>query len=84
MRLLFKQRFFSWFDSYDIYDESGNTVYTVKGELAWGHRLRIFDASGSEVGLLQQKVMVLLPKFEMYEGEVHVPKLTAALPVVTG
>ena len=27
MKLLFKQRFFSWFDSYDIYDEAGNTVY---------------------------------------------------------
>ena len=22
MKLLFKQRFFSWFDSYDIYDEA--------------------------------------------------------------
>jgi uncharacterized protein YxjI len=30
MKLLFKQRFFSWFDSYDIYNESGETVYTVK------------------------------------------------------
>ena len=29
MRLLFKQRFFSWFDSYDIYDENGNTVNLV-------------------------------------------------------
>ena len=34
MKLLFKQRFFSWLDSYDIYDEMGNTVYTVKGDLA--------------------------------------------------
>ena len=31
MKLLFRQRFFSWFDSYDIYDENENTVYTVKG-----------------------------------------------------
>ena len=29
MKLLFKQRFFSWFDSYDIYDEAGNTVYVL-------------------------------------------------------
>ena len=29
MRLLFKQRFLSWFDSYDIYDEEGRTAYTV-------------------------------------------------------
>ena len=31
MKLLFKQRFFSWFDSYDIYNEAGETVYTVEG-----------------------------------------------------
>lgn len=29
MKMLFKQRFFSWFDSYDIYDEAGNTLYIV-------------------------------------------------------
>ena len=34
MKLLFRQRFFSWFDSYDIYDEDGNTVYVVKGQLS--------------------------------------------------
>lgn len=32
MRLVFKQRLFSWFDSYDVYDEDGNTVYVVKGD----------------------------------------------------
>lgn len=37
MILRFKQRFFSWFDSYDIYDENGNTVYVVKGQFSWGH-----------------------------------------------
>ena len=26
MKLLFKQRMFSWFDSYDIYDEDGNPM----------------------------------------------------------
>lgn len=66
MRLLFKQRFFSWFDSYDIYDENGNTVYVVKGELAWGHRLRIYDAFGNEQGLIEEKVLSFMPKFRMY------------------
>ena len=36
MKLLFKQRAFAWFDSYDIYDENENTVYIVKGQLSWG------------------------------------------------
>ena len=50
MRLLFKQRFFSWFDSYDIYDEDGNTVFTVEGKLAWGHCLHILNAMGDHIG----------------------------------
>ena len=69
MKLRFKQRFFSWFDSYDIYDEDGNTVYTVEGKLSWGHRLQIYDAVGNPVGLLQQRVLTFLPKFELYIGE---------------
>ena len=66
MKLLFKQRFFSWFDSYDIYDEDGNTVYTVEGQLSWGHCLKIFDAYGNEIGMVQQKILTFLPKFEIY------------------
>lgn len=68
MKLLFKQRFFSWFDSYDIYDEAGNTVYTVKGQLSWGHCLKIFDAYGNEIGMVQEKIFTFLPKFEIYVG----------------
>ena len=66
MKLLFKQRFFSWFDSYDIYDESGETVFTVRGELSWGHLLRIYDRYGNEVGCVKERVLTWLPKFEMY------------------
>ena len=67
MRLLFKQRFFSWFDSYDIYDEEGNTVFTVKGQLAWGHKLVIFDAWDHELATVQERVLTFLPKFELYQ-----------------
>lgn len=69
MKMYFKQRFFSWLDSYDIFDEAGNTLYTVKGELAFGHRLRIYNAHNEPVGLVQQKIFTLLPKFEMYINE---------------
>ena len=67
MKLLFKQRFFSWFDSYDIYDEAGNVAYTVEGKLSWGHKLVIYDAGGNEVGMVVQKVLTFLPGFEIYE-----------------
>lgn len=69
MKLLFKQRLFSWFDSYDIYDESGAAVYTVKGQLAWGHCLKIFDAAGRELGTVRERVLTWMPKFELYLGE---------------
>lgn len=72
MKLLFKQRLFSWFDSYDIYNEAGETVYTVKGELSWGHLLRIYDAAGREVGTVKQRVLTWLPKFEMYLGDRYI------------
>lgn len=72
MKLLFKQRFFSWFDSYDIYDEAGNIVYVVKGQLSWGHCLKIFDQYNNEVGTVQEKVLTWLPKFEMYLGETYI------------
>jgi len=72
MKLLFKERFFSWFDSYDIYDESGETVYTVKGQLSWGHCLKIFDKYGLEIGTVKEKILTLLPKFEMYLGDTYI------------
>lgn len=72
MKLLFKQRFFSWFDSYDIYDESGNTVYTVEGQLSWGHCLKIFDKAGNEVGTVKERILTFLPKFEIYLGNDYI------------
>lgn len=72
MKLLFRQRFFSWFDSYDIYDENENTVYTVKGQLFWGHCLKIYDVAGREVGTVKERVFTFLPKFELYEGPQYI------------
>jgi uncharacterized protein YxjI len=71
MQLLFKQRLFSWFDSYDIYDEAGNTAYTVQGRLAWGHKLEISDSTGRLVGMVKEEILTFLPRFEIHvEGEV--------------
>ena len=72
MKLLFKQRFFSWFDSYDIYNEAGETVYTVRGQLSWGHCLKIFDAHDREIGTVKERIFTFLPQFEMYLGDRYV------------
>ena len=75
MKLLFKQRFFSWLDSYDIYDEMGNTVYTVKGELSWGHKLQIYNADGLPVGTIKEEVFTFLPKFAMYLNDEYIGQI---------
>lgn len=66
MRLLFKQRMFTWFDSYDIYDDAGHTIYTVEGKLSWGHRLVIYNAMREEIGEIREEVFTFLPRFRMY------------------
>ena len=68
MKLLFKQRFFSWLDSYDIYDADGNVIFEVKGQFSLGHCLHVYDAEGNRVGELQEKLLTFLPKFEIYIG----------------
>ena len=43
MRLLIKQRVFSWTDSYDVYDENENPKYFVKAEFfSLGHQLHVY------------------------------------------
>ncbi len=69
MRLLFKERMFSWFDSYDIYEESGAVAYTVRGQLSWGHCLKIFDAFDYEIATVKERILTFLPKFELYLGD---------------
>ena len=75
LKLLFKQRMFSWFDSYDIYDEAGSTVYVVKGQFAWGHCLKIFDACGRELGTVKEEILTFLPEFRLYQGGVQVGRI---------
>ncbi len=66
MRLLIKQRVFSWTDSYDVYDEEGNKKYFVKAELlSLGHRLHVYDSRDNEIGMIKEKLMTFMPAFEI-------------------
>lgn len=59
MQLLLKQRFFSWFDSFDIYDEQGNTKYVVRGELGLAHKFSIYDSHDNYIGSIAQRAFTL-------------------------
>ena len=49
MILKFKQRFMSWFDSYDIYNEQDEVIYQIKGRFSIGHCLEVYDQKGVHV-----------------------------------
>ena len=76
MRLIFKQRLFSWFDSYDIYYEGGAVAYTVQGKLSWGHLLKIYDPQGRELGTVKDRIFTFLPQFELYLGDSYAGRIT--------
>lgn len=66
MRLLIKQRVFSWSDTYDVYDEDGNTKYFVKAEfLSLGHRLHVYNQMNQEIGLIKERLLTFLPVFDI-------------------
>ena len=69
MKLLFRQRIFSWLDSYDIFDENGETVYTVKG-------LFIYDRYNEHVGTIKEEILTFLPRFSLYEKDRYIGKIT--------
>lgn len=78
MELMIKQRIFSWTDSYDVYDETGEARYFVEAEfLTLGHQIHVYDKrSGREVGSIHQKLFTFLPTFEIVidgqvKGQVH-------------
>lgn len=78
MELMIKQRIFSWTDSYDVYDETGEARYFVEAEfLTLGHQIHVYDKrSGREVGSIHQKLFNFLPTFEIVidgqvRGQVH-------------
>lgn len=66
MKLLIKQRVFSWTDTYDVYDDNENVKYGVKAEFfTLGHKIYVYDCSNHEVGAINQKLLSLFPVFEV-------------------
>ena len=71
MKLLFHQRFFSWLGSYDVYDESDEVVYVIKGSISWTRTLDVFTPDGNHVGTVERKAFTFLPTYDLYQNGVH-------------
>lgn len=76
MRLIFKQKVFSWLDSYKIFDEEENVVFTVERKFALGRELTIYDAEHVPVGRISQRLWSFLPRFDLYVGDEMVGTIT--------
>lgn len=69
MKLLIKQRVFSWADTYDVYDENENPRYYVEAKLlSIGHQLHVYDRNHNEIGVIKEKIMTFLPQFDIEIG----------------
>ncbi|MDO4198372.1 MAG: LURP-one-related family protein [Erysipelotrichaceae bacterium] len=80
MKLYLKQEVISWGDQFSVYDENQNEVYKAKGEVfTFGKKLHLYDLNGEEVVYIHQKVLSLLPKFYICEGEEDVAEVIREL-----
>lgn len=68
MKLYLKERMLSILDSFNVYDEHDDIYFKVKGKLALGHKLVIYDAKGKEVGMVKEKIIDILPHFMLYKN----------------
>lgn len=75
MKLYFKQKLFSWFDSYDVYNEQEEIEFRIKGELSWGHLLKIYDYHNEHVATLKERIMTILPSFEIYKNNEYIGRI---------
>lgn len=82
MRLVLKERLITWFDCFNIHDESGRIRYRVEGKLAWGHKLVIYDGAGREVGMVREKIIDLLPHFDLYKDGQKVGTLSKKISIL--
>lgn len=79
MKLIFKQRIFSFFDSYDIYDDLGNTIFKVKGRFSFGKHFDIYDSSERLIGYLKSEIFTFRPKFKAYANDKFIGCITKEL-----
>ncbi|MBE5962272.1 MAG: hypothetical protein E7256_12985 [Lachnospiraceae bacterium] len=73
MKLLIKQRVFSWSETYDVYDEEQNSKYFVKGKVfSMNRQIFVYDTrTREELGSVQQKLFTMMPQFDVYKGDIR-------------
>ena len=69
MRYVIRERFWSWGDDFNIFDENKAPVFLVDGQaFSWGDKLSFQDMNGNELAFISQKLLSWKPKYEIYRN----------------
>lgn len=80
MRYLVRQRIFAFNDSFNITDEHNRPIFKIEGRVfSLGNKLNIYDMSGNKRVYIEQKLLKLLPQYEIYENDRVVAKVKKRL-----
>ncbi len=73
MRYYLRERAWSLTEAFLIRDDAGNPVFEVRGKFFHiGDDLVLFDRySGQELVHIKQRVISLMPRYDLYRGEQH-------------
>lgn len=82
MKLILKEKLLSILDSFNVYDESGDIYFKVKGKVALSHKQVIYDGKGREVGMVKEKIIDILPNFLLYKDGEKVGQCRKKLTVI--
>jgi uncharacterized protein YxjI len=81
MKLLLRQKIFSWLDSYDIYDSTGQVYFTVKSQFDFRHHFEVYH-NNQYVGSLREEIFRFLPHFELYHGNQMVGEIVKQFSLI--
>lgn len=63
-KLYIRQKVFSWKDRFSVFNELGEDVFRVEGEVfTLGKKLHIYDMTDRETAFIHQKVLSFLPRY---------------------
>lgn len=76
MRLIIKQKVFSWGDKFFVTDTNGDIKYIVQGEVfSLGKKLHIYDFNNNEVAFISQKLLSLKYRFLIFRDQVKTAEI---------
>ncbi len=68
-RYMIKERFWSFGDTFQIFDADGEPAYEVVGRVfSWGDKLSFQDLDGAELAFISQQMLSFLPRYEISVG----------------